>query len=98
MSKINPLKDEAVKVIAERAGTSVVGVQTVVKEFGTFVTECLMQGASVQLPLLGIMGVNDVSAREGINPQTGGRVQIAATKRVSFKASKMLKESLKESM
>ena len=48
----------------------------------------------VQIVGFGTFAVKERAARQGRNPRTGEPVQIAASKNVSFKAGKALKESL----
>ncbi|MBQ2583661.1 MAG: HU family DNA-binding protein, partial [Erysipelotrichaceae bacterium] len=43
----------------------------------------------------GTFGVKERAAREGRNPRTGEVVKIAASKGVSFKAGKALKDKIK---
>jgi DNA-binding protein HU-beta len=43
---------------------------------------------------LGIIEVKDRPARMGRNPATGEAIQIAASKKVAFRAAKELKEAL----
>ena len=48
----------------------------------------------VQIIGFGTFEVKERAAREGINPKTGQKIQIAASKTVGFKASSRLKDSL----
>jgi len=48
----------------------------------------------VQIIGFGTFEKKDRAAREGINPKTGQKIQIAASKTVGFKASSRLKDSL----
>ena len=48
----------------------------------------------VQIVGFGTFEAKDRAAREGVNPKTGERIQIAASKTVGFKASSRLKDSL----
>jgi DNA-binding protein HU-beta len=56
------------------------------------VTGILKAGDRVRLSGLGILEVKDRPARMGRNPATGATVQIAASKKVAFRAAKELKE------
>jgi DNA-binding protein HU-beta len=58
------------------------------------VTSVLKAGDRVRLNGLGILEVKDRPARMGRNPATGAAVQIAASKKVAFRASKELKEAV----
>jgi len=55
----------------------------------------LSEGDSVKLVGFGQFEVKDVAERVGHNIQTGGKMTIPATKKVSFKASKVLKDVVK---
>ena len=58
------------------------------------VTGILKNGDRVRMSGLGIIEVKDRAARMGRNPATGAAVQIAASKKVAFRASKELKEAV----
>ena len=58
------------------------------------VTGILKAGDRVRLSGLGILEVKDRPARMGRNPATGAAVQVAASKKVAFRAAKDLKEAV----
>jgi DNA-binding protein HU-beta len=58
------------------------------------VTSVLKAGDRVRLNGLGILEVKDRPARMGRNPATGAAVQIAASKKIAFRASKELKAAV----
>ncbi len=58
------------------------------------VTGILKAGDRVRLSGLGILEVKDRPARMGRNPATGAAVQIAASKKVAFRAAKELKTAV----
>ena len=58
------------------------------------VTSILKAGDRVRLSGLGILEVKDRPARMGRNPATGAVVQIAASKKVAFRAAKELKAAV----
>jgi DNA-binding protein HU-beta len=58
------------------------------------VTGILKAGDRVRLSGLGILEVKDRPARMGRNPATGAAVQIAASKKVAFRAAKELKSAV----
>jgi DNA-binding protein HU-beta len=58
------------------------------------VTGILKAGDRVRLSGLGILEVKDRPARIGRNPATGATVQIAASKKVAFRAAKELKTAV----
>ena len=57
-------------------------------------TTILKAGDRVHLSGLGILEVKDRPARMGRNPATGAAVQIAASKKVAFRAAKELKSAV----
>lgn len=54
----------------------------------------LKAGDKLRLSGLGILEVKDRPARAGRNPATGATIQIAASKKIAFRAAKELKESI----
>jgi len=62
------------------------------------VLDCLAKAVKktgkVSLSGFGIFEIKRRKARMGINPKTGEKIKIKASKTVGFKASKALKESL----
>jgi DNA-binding protein HU-beta len=58
------------------------------------VTDILKAGDWVRLSGLGILEVKDRPARLGRNPATGATVQVAASKKVAFRAAKELKQAV----
>jgi nucleoid DNA-binding protein len=69
------------KAAAERAVAAVVGG----------IEKGLQKDKSVQLIGFGTFSVSKRAARDGINPQTGEKIRIAASKTVKFKAGAGLK-------
>jgi DNA-binding protein HU-beta len=61
--------------------------------FGLMVAE-MKKGQKVKIAGFGIFQIKDRKAREGRNPATGEKIQIKASKKVAFRASKELKESV----
>ncbi|MEX2090725.1 MAG: HU family DNA-binding protein [Candidatus Paceibacterota bacterium] len=59
------------------------------------VTKILRTGDKLNITGFGIFKVSDRKAREGINPRTGEKIQIAASKKPKFTAGKLLKEAIK---
>ena len=54
----------------------------------------LKKGERVKILGLGILQVRNRAARLGRNPTTGEQIQIKASKKVAFRASKELKETI----
>ena len=58
------------------------------------ISKHLKKGTRVRLNGLGILQVRKRAARMGRNPATGEAIKIKASKKVSFRAAKELKESI----
>ncbi|HLN99390.1 MAG TPA: HU family DNA-binding protein [Pyrinomonadaceae bacterium] len=58
------------------------------------ITKHLKKGERVKIVGLGILQVRNRAARMGRNPATGEPIQIKASKKVAFRASKDLKEAI----
>ena len=58
------------------------------------ITEAAKKGEEVSLPGFGKFKVQAKPARTGRNPSTGAKIQIAASKKLSFQAAKALKDAL----
>ena len=54
----------------------------------------LKNGERVRMSGLGILEVKNRPSRQGRNPATGEAIQIAASKKVAFRAAKELKEAV----
>jgi DNA-binding protein HU-beta len=60
----------------------------------TAITKHLKKGARIRMTGLGILQVRKRAARMGRNPATGEAIKIKASKKVSFRPSKELKEAV----
>jgi DNA-binding protein HU-beta len=60
----------------------------------TLVTKHLKKGDRIRIAGLGVLVVRRRPARMGRNPATGEPIQIKASKKVAFRASKELKETI----
>jgi DNA-binding protein HU-beta len=63
-------------------------------EMVDLVTRHLKNGDRVRMSGLGTIEVKDRPARMGRNPATGQAIQIAASKKVAFRAAKELKVAM----
>lgn len=59
------------------------------------ITEALSKGDSVQFIGFGTFSTSKRAAREGVNPSTGAKIQIAETTAAKFKVGSKLKEAVK---
>jgi DNA-binding protein HU-beta len=60
----------------------------------TLATKHLQKGDKIRLTGLGILQVRSREARMGRNPATGESIEIAASKKIAFRAAKELKEAV----
>lgn len=70
------------------------GAERVVGSLLDTLKKGLKKDKSVQLIGFGTFSVKKRKARTGINPQTGAKIKIKASKTVGFKAGKALKEAI----
>jgi nucleoid DNA-binding protein len=88
-------KGQLGQMLAERMGvTKKQGVEWV-DAFVDVVTKTLQKGGKVNITGFGIFKVSDRKAREGINPRTGEKIHIPASKKPRFTPGKLLKEAVK---
>ena len=87
-------KTEFIAAVAEKAEISKKDSEKALKAFVDVVAEQLKAGDKVQLVGFGTFEVSERAAREGINPQTGETMTIAACKAPKFKAGKALKDAI----
>ena len=80
--------------MAEKSGLSKKDAGAALEAFVESVQDALKTGDKVQLTGFGSFEVKSRAARTGINPQTKQPVTIAASKAPTFKAGKVLKDSL----
>ena len=64
------------------------------EELVGMITKHLKKGERVKIAGLGILQVRNRAARMGRNPMTGEPIQIKASKKVAFRATKELKEAI----
>ena len=88
-------KTELVASMAEKAGITKKDAEKALAAFVDSVAAELKAGGSVQLIGLGTFKVAERAARTGINPKTGDKIEIAASKAPAFKAGAALKAAIK---
>ena len=66
----------------------------IMEDMVTLITKHLKKGERIRLNGLGILQVRKRAARMGRNPATGEQIKIKASKKVSFRPSKELKEAV----
>ncbi|HWW46836.1 MAG TPA: HU family DNA-binding protein [Xanthobacteraceae bacterium] len=80
--------------LAEEHELSKKQTEAILGDLVTRVTKHLKKGERVRIVGLGILQVRKRAARTGRNPATGEQIQIKASKKVAFRASKELKEAI----
>lgn len=88
-------KEELVGAVAQKTNLTKTAVEGVIESILETITKELTKGGEVNLTGFGKFSVSKRAAREGVNPQTGAKIQIAATKVPKFKAGKSLKDAVK---
>lgn len=87
-------KTELVAAIAEKSGIAKKDAEKALAAFIDTVATELKKGEKIQLVGFGTFEVRERAARTGINPQSGAKIEIAASKNPVFKAGKALKDSV----
>ncbi len=87
-------KTDLVNVVVAETDVPKKTVESVVNATIEAIANALKEGDKVQLIGFGTFESKKVAAREGHNPKTGETIQIPESKKVSFSASKALKDSL----
>jgi DNA-binding protein HU-beta len=80
--------------LAEQHEMSKKQAETVLGDFIGNIVKHLKKGERIRIGGLGILQVRKRAARMGRNPATGEAIQIKASKKVAFRASKDLKDSI----
>ena len=88
-------KSELIEQLADRADIKRSEAEAAVNAFTEVVKETLQRGGDVAITGFGKFSVAERGARQGVNPQTGERIQIAASKAPKFSAGADFKKALK---
>ena len=87
-------KTELIEKIAAGAGISKADAKTALDATVEALKVALVAGDKIQLVGFGTFSVNERPAREGINPATKEKIQIAAKKVAKFKAGAELADAI----
>lgn len=87
-------KDELVEEVAKSCASKKDAADAINATIDA-ITKALSQGKKITLTGFGTFSISNRAARTGINPRTGAKIKIAATKVPKFKAGKALKEAVK---
>ena len=88
-------KQEFVDQVANQSGLGKKEAGDAVDAVLTVIQETLARGGDVNFTGFGKFSVADRGARQGVNPQTGERIQIAASRVPRFSAGSALKSAVK---
>ncbi|MEG9430382.1 MAG: HU family DNA-binding protein [Christensenellaceae bacterium] len=86
-------KNELVRAIANDAGITLKDAGIALDSVVAAITEGLKKGEKIQISGFGTFEIKEKPAREGINPKTGAKIKIAASKVPVFKFGKAYKDS-----
>lgn len=87
-------KGEFVDQVAANAGIPKGDAAKAVDAVLDTIQETLVRGGEVSFTGFGKFSVADRGARQGVNPRTGERIQIAASKAPRFSAGSALKKAV----
>lgn len=87
-------KTQLIQMLADKSGLSKKDQSAQLDAFVETITGLLRKGEKINITGLGIFKVADRKARMGRNPRTGEPIQIKASKKLRFTASKVLKEAV----
>jgi DNA-binding protein HU-beta len=88
-------KNEFVDRVADKSGLGKGEAAKAVDAVLDSLQEVLSRGGEVNFTGFGKFSVADRSARQGVNPQTGEKIQIAASRVPRFSAGSSLKTAVK---
>ncbi len=86
-------KNELVRAIANKAGITIKDAGIALDAVIGAITDGLNAGEKVQISGFGTFELKAKEAREGINPKTGEKIKISASKIPAFKFGKAYKDS-----
>ena len=88
-------KDQLIEAVAAKCGCSKKDADACLEATIDVITGALQKGDKVALTGFGIFQISNRAARQGVNPKTGAKIQIAAMKAPKFRAGKSLKEAVR---
>ena len=87
-------KSEFVDQVASRSGLNKADANRAVEAALDTIQDALVRGSDVSITGFGKFSVSERSARQGVNPATGEKIQIAASKAPKFTAGAALKSAV----
>jgi DNA-binding protein HU-beta len=88
-------KSEFVDQVAQRSGLNKTQAAEAVDAALATIQDTLQRGSDVTFTGFGKFSVSDRAARQGVNPATGEKIQIAAARVPKFTAGAALKSAVK---
>jgi DNA-binding protein HU-beta len=88
-------KIELAEIVSGKTGITKKNTQDIISEVFEVITKELSEGKEVAISGFGSFFVKKRSARMGVNPRTGQKIEIAATVTPKFRAGKNLKDAVK---
>jgi DNA-binding protein HU-beta len=88
-------KSELVDQVADRAGMTKLEATRALDAVLSTVEDALRRGSEVTISGFGKFHVSERGARQGVNPRTGERIQIAAARVPRFSAGSGLKAAVR---
>lgn len=85
-------KNELIRAIANKAGITLKDAGVALDGVIGAITDGLKAGEKIQISGFGTFEIKEKGAREGINPKTGEKIKIAASKSPAFKFGKAYKD------
>lgn len=93
-TKTRVTKAGLIDMIAAKADISKAEAKRVLDAVIDTISESLAKGDAVTLTGFGTFETRKYKARNGVNPQTGKKIKIPATKRPAFRAGALLKRQV----
>ena len=87
-------RSELVRQVADETGLSPAAADAAVRAALEAVAGALARGEAVRLSGFGAFAAKDLPARRGRNPATGASVAVPASRSVSFRAGKGLRDAV----
>lgn len=86
-------KNDLIRAVANKAGIKLKDADAYFDAVLSTLTDALNSGEKIQISGFGSYELKQKSARDGINPKTGEKIKVSATKIPAFKFSKAYKDS-----
>ncbi len=87
-------KTELIAAVAETSGISKKDAEKAVSATVDTIVDAIVKGDKVQLVGFGTFEQRQRNARTGVDPRTGNKIEIAASKVPAFKAGKAFKDAV----